>query len=82
MRRARAVVVLDRFMAARVRAKGAQSETLSILPPWPHEHTVSNLPREGNTFRAEHGLLDVRVIMYSGNHSAAHPLDTLVVVIK
>src|SRR2546421_3219144 len=29
------------------------------------------------SFRAEHGLTDKFVVMYSGNHSPCHPLDTL-----
>src|SRR2546421_8015410 len=29
------------------------------------------------SFRAEHGLTGKFVVMYSGNHSPCHPLDTL-----
>ena len=33
--------------------------------------------RGREAFRAEHGLTDKFVVMYSGNHSPCHPLDTL-----
>ncbi len=32
---------------------------------------------DGKTFRDAHGLTQKFVVMYSGNHSACHPLDTL-----
>jgi hypothetical protein len=35
------------------------------------------LPHEQNWFRDRHGLQDKFVIMYSGNHSPANPLETL-----
>ncbi len=74
--RARAVVVLDRFMAERMRAKGPISGILVVLPPWPHHADVIDRPAEHSPFRAVHALGSTRVIMYSGNHALAHPLDT------
>lgn len=76
--RADDVIVLDRFMAERVIAKDPTvGERLSILPPWPLEEVAEPLPREGNAFRAEHGLGSAFVVMYSGNHTPSNPLSTL-----
>lgn len=77
LRRASDVVVLDRFMAARVRRKLDVGHKLSVIPPWPHEEHLGDVRPEENPFRHAHGLQDRRVVMYSGNHSWANPLTTL-----
>jgi hypothetical protein len=74
--RARAVVVLDRFMAARVTAKLDVAAKLVVLPPWPHEDHLEPRPKEDNPFRREHGLGGRFVVMYSGNHGPSNPLAT------
>lgn len=74
--RARAVIVLDRFMAKRVLAKLDVRHKLAVLPPWPHEEHLGTVPREGNPFRREHGLDGRFVVMYSGNHGPSNPLAT------
>lgn len=72
------IVVLDRFMAQRVTALSLGVEgKLTIMPPWSHEEPQDNLPHEQNDFRREHGLADKFVVMYSGNHSPANPIATL-----
>ena len=78
MRTARHVVVLDRFMKARVAAKGVDEECVAVVPPWVQRGTVryDESGREG--FRKRHGLADKFVVMYSGNHSPCHPLDNLI----
>jgi colanic acid biosynthesis glycosyl transferase WcaI len=75
--RADAVVVLDRFMHDRVFAKGVAKEKIHIIAPWPHDDIVRFDPAGREQFRAQHGLAGKFVIMYSGNHSPCHPLDTL-----
>lgn len=75
--RAREIITLDRFMAERLRAKGVTLEhKLSVIPPWPHQEAAP-VPLEHNPFREAHGLEGRLVIMYSGNHSPASPLTTL-----
>ena len=70
-------IVLDRFMKDRVLAKGADVKRVTVIPPWSRDDVVS-FSREGReAFREEHGLVDQFVVMYSGNHSPCHPLDTL-----
>jgi colanic acid biosynthesis glycosyl transferase WcaI len=80
LRRSSLVVALDRFMAARLRARGVSDGRLIVLPPWSHEDHMA-IPgdddRAANPFRARHGLCGKFVVMYSGNHSPANPLDTL-----
>jgi colanic acid biosynthesis glycosyl transferase WcaI len=71
------VVALDRFMAGRLLNRINLDENLLIMPPWPHEEHLDTVHHEQNPFRIRLGLQDKFVIMYSGNHSPAHPLTTL-----
>lgn len=71
------IVVLDRFVRDRVLAKGARAERVTIIPPWSLDDAVSFSVQGREAFRREHGLTDPFVVMYSGNHSPCHPLDTL-----
>lgn len=78
LRRSRAVIALDRFMAERLERKTPVAKKTTIIPPWPHIETIDDvLPHAENRFRAEHGLEGKFVIMYSGNMSPAHPVQTL-----
>jgi hypothetical protein len=77
MRRAERIVVLDRFMRERIRDKGIATEKISVVPPWAHDDWVRFDPDARQHFRRQFGLSDKFVVMYSGNHSPCHPLDTL-----
>jgi len=77
LRRADAVMTLDRFMAARLLAKHDVSQKLSVFPPWPHEDHVTPVPHAENPFRAAQGWSEKFVVMYSGNHSPANPVTTV-----
>ena len=70
-------VVLDRFMKERVVAKGCDPSRIAIVPPWSHDDHVQFSATGREEFRRKHGLADKFVVMYSGNHSPCHPLDTL-----
>ena len=70
-------IVLDRFMKERLLAKGANPETVAVVPPWSHDDAVTYSADGREAFRKQHGLIDKLVVMYSGNHSPCHPLDTL-----
>jgi colanic acid biosynthesis glycosyl transferase WcaI len=70
-------IVLDRFMKERVVAKGIDPTRIAIVPPWSHDDQVSFSEAGREAFRERHGLSDKFVVMYSGNHSPCHPLDTL-----
>jgi colanic acid biosynthesis glycosyl transferase WcaI len=69
------VVALGPYMADRVLAKGVRPSRLAIIPVWSRRDEVYPLPREGNVLRAQLGLSDKFVIMYSGNHGLAHTFD-------
>ena len=80
-RRSRDVVVLDRFMLERANRKVDITKKAAVMPPWPHEDELQRIPHAENPFRKKHDLGDGEggkfVVMYSGNHSPANPLATL-----
>jgi len=77
LKRASRVVVLDEFMADNVRKKAPNlDDKILVLPPWPLEQALEIIPRDKNPFIKKHLLEDKFVLMYSGNHSPVHPLDT------
>ena len=78
MRKADVVVVLDRFMKERILAKGIEEAKITIIPPWSLDDHVHFDATGRNEFRACYGLEKKFVVMYSGNHSPCHPLDTLI----
>lgn len=71
------IVALDRFMGDRLRARADVKSKMQIMPPWPHEEHLEPLAHDQNPFRPAHGLDGKFVVMYSGNHSPANPLRTL-----
>jgi colanic acid biosynthesis glycosyl transferase WcaI len=75
--RAQNVVTLDAFMAERLQTKLAACPTPEVIPPWPILSVGELDRRAGQRFRAQHGLAGKRVVMYSGNLSPLHPVDTL-----
>ena len=77
LKRAADVVVLDRFMAARINSKLDVSDKLTVLPPWPSEDPESVVEHRDNPFRRQHGLNGKIVVMYSGNHGPSNPLTTI-----
>ena len=70
-------IVLDRFMKERVVAKGVDAARIAVVPPWAHDDKVAYSDAGRKAFRQKHGLWEKFVVMYSGNHSPCHPLDTL-----
>jgi colanic acid biosynthesis glycosyl transferase WcaI len=77
LRHASRIIVLDRFMQGRIRAKGIAEDKLVIIPPWSHDEAIRYEDEGRAEFRAQQGLDGKYVVMYSGNHSPCHPLDTL-----
>ena len=71
------IIVLDRFMLERIVRKGVPVERVAVLPPWSHDEEIVYDEAGRAAFRAQHGLTNKFVVMYSGNHSPCHPLDTL-----
>ncbi|MCL4222604.1 MAG: glycosyltransferase family 4 protein [Phycisphaerales bacterium] len=81
LKRSKAVVALDRFMAERLNRKLDVTHKLDIMPPWPHDSALEVVPHESNPFRAEYDLgsgVDGKfVVMYSGNHGFSTPVVTV-----
>ena len=73
------IVVLDSFMFDRVQRKADVGHKMHVLPPWPQEGVVQSIPHAENPFRQEHVPAGKLVLMYSGNHTPANPLTTLLV---
>lgn len=71
------IIALDRFMRDRIQAKGISPAKIAVIPPWSHDSEVSFDAAGREQFRAAHGLAGKFAVMYSGNHSPVHPLDTL-----
>ena len=71
------IITLDKYMAEHIVRRGGQREKIEIIPAWPVMHDIYEGKRQDNPFRREYGFADKVVVMYSGNHSVMHPLDTL-----
>ncbi|MEN0019912.1 MAG: glycosyltransferase family 4 protein [Planctomycetota bacterium] len=78
LRNAKAVVALDRFMLDRLNRKTEVTAKSEVFPPWPHDDHLETVAHEDNPFRKEQGLDGKFVVMYSGNHSPANPIGTLI----
>ncbi len=76
-RRANRIIALDRFMRDRIIAKGIAPGKISVIPPWSQDNDVRFDEAGREQFRKAHGLAGKFVVMYAGNHSPVHPLDTL-----
>ncbi|MEI8287869.1 MAG: glycosyltransferase family 4 protein [Verrucomicrobiota bacterium] len=77
LHRADGIIALDRFMRDRIAAKGIPSEKIAVIPPWSQDGDVRYDAAGREAFRKLHRLEGKFVVMYSGNHSPVHPLDTL-----
>lgn len=82
LRHAAKVIVLDRFMQKRILDKGIDAGRIVVIPPWSHDSVVRFDAAGRAAFRKRHGWDDKFVVMYSGNHSPCHPLDTLLEAAK
>jgi colanic acid biosynthesis glycosyl transferase WcaI len=77
LRRSDKIIALDRFMQERIVRKGIPAERVAVVLPWSHDDDIGYDEAGRVAFRMTHGLMDKFVVMYSGNHSPCHPLDTL-----
>jgi colanic acid biosynthesis glycosyl transferase WcaI len=71
------IVVLDRFMKDRIVSKGIPESRVHIVPVWSLDQAVFFDHDGREAFRRRLGVEQKVVVMYSGNHSPLHPLDTL-----
>jgi glycosyltransferase involved in cell wall biosynthesis len=77
LRQARRVIVLDSYMRDRLLGKGVAGEKIEVVPLWQQGEAVFDAGKR-EQFRREHGLENKYVVMYAGNHTPCHPLDTLI----
>jgi colanic acid biosynthesis glycosyl transferase WcaI len=77
LRQSKKIIALDRFVRGRIVAKGIPTTNVVVIPPWSHDTEVRFDAEGRDRFRKTHGLEGKFVVMYSGNHSPCHPLDTL-----
>lgn len=77
LRHAQKIIVLDRFMKEGVEAKGVDAERIHVISPWSQDDLIRFDQPGREAFRRVHGLSEKFVVMYAGNHSPCHPLDTL-----
>ncbi len=77
IRHAAKVIALDRFMKERIAAKGNFRDRIVVIPPWSHDDPIRYDDLGRAEFREQHQMSEKYVVMYSGNHSPCHPLDTL-----
>jgi colanic acid biosynthesis glycosyl transferase WcaI len=82
LKSAHRVITLDSFMAETLRKKANFEDREVVIPPWPYEHQLVNIGHADNPFRKKHNLNGQFVVMYSGNISPIHPIDTLLEAIK
>jgi len=77
LRNAKYVVTLDRYMVATLKKKTEIKGNIEVIPPWPHMQLKEFIPKDKSFFAENNGLVDRFVVLYSGNHTRANPLDTL-----
>ena len=77
MQHAEKIIVLDRFTKQRIVDKGIRESKIEIISPWSHDESVRFDQKGREAFRLRHNLSEKFVVMYAGNHSPCHPLDTL-----
>jgi colanic acid biosynthesis glycosyl transferase WcaI len=77
IRNSSGIVSLDRFMTEYLYSRGANKKSVKTIPVWPVMDERYEGNRMSNPFRIDNSFGNKIVIMYSGNHSYVHQLDTL-----
>lgn len=81
LKNASRIITLDQDMAERLKHK-ADLSSMRVIPPWPLIKDLKPTEAANNPFRIRYKLGHKLVVMYSGNHSMANPLYTLIEVAK
>jgi glycosyltransferase involved in cell wall biosynthesis len=77
LRQADRVIVNDKYVKERLLAKGIAGGKIDPVPLWIQDEAAFNAGKR-EEFRRLHGLEQKYVVMFAGNHTPCHPLDTLV----
>ena len=76
-RRARKIVSLGTCMSCAIERYGVPCEKIEIVHNWANEDAIRPLPQADNPLRAELGLGEKFVVMYSGNMGVAHRFEDI-----
>ena len=74
---AKKVVVLSLGMKENLLLKGVQEEKIGVINNWADTDEVIPLPKE-NPFSLEHGLRDLFVVLFAGNHGYIGALECII----
>jgi colanic acid biosynthesis glycosyl transferase WcaI len=77
IRNADCIIVLDNYMRDYILKRGGNEEHIYVIPVWAVMEKYHEVVRKDNPFRIHNDFGERLVVMYSGNHSYIHPLDTL-----
>jgi glycosyltransferase involved in cell wall biosynthesis len=77
LRRADRIVGIGETMRARLIAKGARPERVTVIPNWVDTTALAPAPRD-NAWARANGLAHQFVVMHSGNVGHAQDLDSLI----
>jgi len=81
-RHATATVALGEAMADRMRRKRVKEDRLHVISVWNKAEEITPMPMGTSPLRAEHGLNDKFVVMYSGNAGIIHDFDAVCEAMK
>ena len=77
LKHADAVVALGECMRDRLVGKGVAPDRVRTIGVWNRGEALWPTPAEDNRLRAEHGLADKFVVMYSGNAGRSHSFGAI-----
>jgi glycosyltransferase involved in cell wall biosynthesis len=63
-------------------SRTAEKDKVEVIYPWVDISFIKPIEKENNWFLKEHGLLDKKVILYSGNMGVTHDLKTVLKTAK
>ncbi len=71
------IITLDKYMAKHIFERTGRVRSISIIPIWPMTKEYFQGTKAENPFIREHHLSEKFIVMYAGNHSLIHPVETL-----
>lgn len=77
LHRADAIIALGSCMQERLEKKGVPCARIEVIPNWADGTEIVPVPRRPNPFRAQLGLDDECVVLYSGNMGRAHDFTAI-----
>ncbi|MEM7128348.1 MAG: glycosyltransferase family 4 protein [Chloroflexota bacterium] len=82
MKHADRVVAIGRCMSALIEERGIPQENVITIPNWANEREVHTVEKAENKLRAEYGLMDKFVVLYSGNLGVSHYFNDILDVAR